>query len=390
MAPSRRTFLKTSTLAAAAGALSPSALRAQGTARIPGVAAPTVPKAATALNLLIIGGTGFSGPEAVEYALARGHRVTLLNRNRTRPDFFKGAVEQLIGDLNADVSALKGHSFDAVLDIPTTFPRWVRNVGQYLKGHVKHYAFISTQSVYTDDSVAWKDETDTLATMPAGVDPYDLTPANASRYYGPLKAFAEQEVQRTYPGMSLIIRPGLIVGPLDRSDRFTYWPARINKGGEVLAPGDPTDPVQIIDARDLMEWTIRMIEARETGIYNASGPDKPLSIAEMLYGIKAITTAGAQFTWVNADVLREQKVSGWRDLPVWISPKGRPGFSQRSSAKAVAKGLTFRSLADTARATLDWHLQRPAAEQQALAEGKIAGISAEREAAVLAAWQAKK
>ena len=385
MTTSRRTFIKASTLAGAGSAMaitSPATIAgAQSPRQLPGLQAPSVGKAATSLRLLIIGGTGFTGPEQVEYALARGHRVTLLNRNKTRPDLFKGSVEQLIGDLNGDVSALKGQSFDAVLDIPTTFPAWVRNVGQYLKGRVKQYVYISTESVYTDD---------TLATMPAGIDPYDLTPANASKYYGALKAFSEGEVQRTYAGMSLIIRPGLIVGPLDRSDRFTYWPARINRGGEVLAPGDPTDPVQIMDARDLAEWTIRMIEARETGIYNASGPAGPLSIGELLYGIKAITTSNAQFTWVPADFLREQKVAAWRDMPVWVSPKGRPGFSQRSCAKAVAKGLTFRPLADTAKATLEWHKQRPAAEQQALAEGKIAGMSAEREAAVLAAWKAKR
>lgn len=392
MATSRRTFIKSSALATAGAALGAEtiAARAQTPARLPGLRTPSVGKAATPLSILIIGGTGFTGPEQVEYALARGHKVTLLNRNKTRPDLFKGAVEQLIGDLNADVSALKDHSFDSVLDIPTTFPGWVRNVGQYLKGRVKHYVYISTQSVYTDDSVAWKDENDTLAKMPATVDPYDLTPANASRYYGALKAFSEQEVERTYPGMALIIRPGLIVGPLYRSDRFTYWPSRIDKGGEVLAPGDPTDPVQIIDARDLAEWTIRMIEAREVGIYNASGPAQPLSISEMLYGIKALTTSGAQFTWVPADFLRAQKVSAWRDMPVWVSPKGQPGFSQRSCVKAVAKGLTFRPLAVTAKDTLDWHKQRPAAEQQALAEGKIAGMSAEREAAVLAAWKAKQ
>lgn len=396
MTTTRRTFIKASTLAGAGSALATvtggsGTVRAeQGARRLPGLQAPSVGKAATPLSILIIGGTGFTGPEQVEYALARGHKVTLLNRNRTRPDLFKGAVSQLIGDLNGDVSVLKGQSFDAVLDIPTTFPAWVRNVGQYLTGRVKQYVYISTESVYTDDSVAWKGEDDTIATMPAGVDPYDITPANSSKYYGALKAFSEGEVQRTYPGMSLIIRPGLIVGPLDRSDRFTYWPVRIDKGGEVLAPGEPTDPVQIMDARDLAEWTIRMIEARETGIYNASGPAGPLSIGELLYGIKAITTSNAQFTWVPADFLREQKVAAWRDMPVWVSPKGRPGFSQRSCAKAVAKGLTFRPLADTARATLDWHKQRPAAEQQALADGKIAGMSAAREAEVLAAWKAKK
>ena len=137
--------------------------------RLPGLARPTVAKAATPLSILIIGGTGFTGPEAVEYALARGHKVTLLNRNRTRPDLFKGAVDQIIGDLNGDVSALKGASFDAVLDIPTTFPFWVRNVGQYLKGRVKHYTYISTLSVYSDDSAAWKDETDTTTPMPPNV-----------------------------------------------------------------------------------------------------------------------------------------------------------------------------------------------------------------------------
>ena len=389
MSSSRRNFLKASTLLGAAGALG--FRRAPQTAKpLAGVQAPDVGKAPASLSILIIGGTGFTGPQQVNYALARGHKVTLLNRNRTRPDLFKGRVDQLIGDLNADVSALKGKSFDAVLDIPTTFPGWVRNVGQYLKGRVKQYVFISTISVYADDTAPWKDETDKTLPMPADVDPYDLTPANRTRYYGALKAYSEQEVEKTYPGMALIIRPGLIVGPLDPSDRFTYWPVRIDRGGEVLAPGEPSDPVQFIDARDLAEWTIRMIEARATGVFNATGPAAPLSIAEMLYGIKAATTAGAQFTWVPADFLSAQKVRPWSNMPVWVPPQGRPGFSQRSVAKAVGRGLTFRPLADTAGATIDWHKTRPAAEQQTLADGKIAGLSAAREAEVLAAWKAKK
>lgn len=391
MSSSRRDFLKASAVLGAGGALGMRRAPQAGGARpVTGLQTPTVGKAPVSLNLLIIGGTGFTGPQQVNYALARGHRVTLLNRNRTHPDLFKGKVEQLIGDLNADVSALAGRSFDAVLDIPTTFPGWVRNVGQYLKGRVKQYVFISTMSVYADDSAAWKDETDALLPMPEGVDPYDLTPANRTRYYGALKAYAEQEVQKTYPGLALIIRPGLIVGPLDPSDRFTYWPARVDRGGEVLAPGDPSDPVQFIDARDLAEWTIRMMEARATGAYNATGPAAPLSMAELLYGIKAVTTAGAQFTWVAAEFLRANTVQAWRDMPVWVPPQGRPGFSRRSVAKAVAAGLTFRPLADTARATLEWHKTRPEAEQQALAEGKLAGLPAAREAEVLAAWHARK
>ena len=158
-----------------------------------------------------------------------------------------------------------------------------------------------------------------------------------------------------------------------------------------MAPGDPNDPVQIIDARDLAEWTIRMIEKRATGVFNATGPDKPMTMAEMLYGIKGVTTAGAQFTWVPADFLRAQKVQGWRDMPVWVSPQGGSvGFSRRNVSKAVAAGLTFRPLADTARDTLEWHKTRPESERDALAAGKIAGMAAAREAEVLAAWKASK
>src|SRR4030095_13092566 len=296
----RRDFIKTAAIAGAAGAMGVRGAAQQPLERpVKCMDAPTVGKASTPLSILIIGGTGFTGPQQVNYALARGHRVTLLNRNRTRPDLFKGQVDQLIGDLSADVSALAAKSSDAVLDIPTTYPFWVRNVGQHLKGRVKQYVFISTISVYASNAEAGKDETDKTTPMPPNLDPYALGPVGNN--YGALKTFSEQEVERTYPGAALIIRPGLIVGPLDRSDRFTYWPVRIDRGGEVLAPGDPTDPVQIIDARDLAEWTIHMIEKRATGVFNATGPAKPLSMSEMLYGIKGVTTAGASFTWVAAD-----------------------------------------------------------------------------------------
>ena len=349
-------------------------------------------RAPAPLSILVIGGTGFTGPEQVECALERGHRVTVINRNRTRPDFFKGKsqVEQLIGDLNADMSALRGRTFDAVLDIPTTAPFWVRNVAQYMKGRTKHYTFISTLSVYADNATPGADETAPTLPMPADVDPFTTDPAMRGRYYGQLKAYSEKLVRETYPE-SLIIRPGLIVGPLDPSDRFTYWPVRIDRGGDVMAPGSPTDPVQFIDARDLAEWTIRMIEGKETGTYNATGPEKPLTMAEMLYGIKAVTTSGAQFTWVPADFLARQNVRGWRDMPVWVPPTpANAGFSRRSAAKAIAKGLTFRPLAVTAKDTLDWAKTRTAEQQNALAEGRVAGLSAAREAEVLAAWRASR
>jgi 2'-hydroxyisoflavone reductase len=396
MSTDRRTFIKAS--AAVAGALGFDTLAGIAQAQPPRLLDGTdeaLERAARSLDILILGGTGFTGPEQVEYTIARGHKVTLINRNRTRPDFFKGRVEQLIGDLNGDVSALKGRKFDVVIDNPTTAPAWVRNVAQYMKGNTNQYIFISTISAYANDKNVWADESDPTHELPPGLDPYvdfnTLDPQKRGSYYGPLKAYSEKEVARQYPGMYTIIRPGLIVGPLDRSDRFTYWPYRIDKGGEVLAPGDGNDPVQIIDSRDLAEWTIRVAENRILGTFNATGPVKPLTMAQLLYGIKAVTTAGAQFTWVPADFLREQGIRPWSNMPVWV-PDGpnNAAFSRRDISKALAAGLTYRSLAVTAKDTLDWNRTRPASELDALAQGKVAGISAEREAQVLAAWKAKQ
>ena len=395
MPTNRRTFLKWSAALGGALGLGPLARLAEGAELQP--SPPPRPRqldrAAKPLYILILGGTGFTGPEQVEYAIARGHRVTLFNRNKTRPDFFKGKVTELIGDLNDDVSALRGKTFDVVIDNPTTLPAWVRNAAQHLSGKTKHYIFISTQDVYIDGAVVWADETYPLKKPPAGLDPFAVTPADARRggNYGILKAVSEAEVAKQYPGINTIIRPGLIVGPLDKSDRFTYWPVRIERGGEVLAPGTPTDPAQIIDVRDLAEWMIRMAENREFGAFNAVGPQGIYTMGEMLYGIKAITTTGPHFTWVPGPFLREQKVRQWRDMPVWFEPIGNNvGASAMSNEKAIAKGLTFRPLAVTAADTLAWHKTRPVAEQKALMDGATAGISAAREAEVLAAWKAKQ
>ena len=391
MPTSRRTFVKS--LAAAGGAIGltglPKLARGETPPPVNRLAAP-IKRAAAPLSILILGGTGFTGPEQVEYALARGHRVTLFNRNKTRPDFFKGKVhEELVGDLNGDTSALEGKKFDVVLDNPTTFPAWVRNAAKYLAGNVKHYVFISTTSTYSDQSIIGLDENSPVHQMPAGLDPYTLDAQDATRYYGPLKVRAEQEVAKLYPGIHTIIRPCLIVGPLDRTDRFTWWPARMDKGGEVLAPDKPDDPCQFIDSRDLAEWMVRMAEAREFGLYNAIGPDKPLTIAEMLYGVKSVTTAGAQFTWVPWEFLQAQGVRPWRHMTVWQPPYGATaGYQRRNASKAIAKGLTFRPIAVTAKDTLDWQRTRPAKEQEATMNGEINGIGLKREAEVLAAWHA--
>jgi 2'-hydroxyisoflavone reductase len=381
MSTDRRSFLKRSAIAG--GALAFSDTRSALAAALGRTA--SAGRASSPLNILILGGTGFTGPEQVNYALARGHKVTLFNRNQTRPDMFKGKVEQLIGDLGADTSALQGKKFDVVLDNPTTFPFWVRNAAQYLEGNVGHYIFISTMSVYRDNSVPDKDETDGLTPMPEGVDPYTTVREHGGQYYGALKTFSEGEVAKHYKTFT-IVRPGLIVGPLDRSDRFTYWPVRIDRGGEVLAPGTPNDPTQFIDSRDLAEFMVRLAEQKVTGTFNAVG--NVTSMGETLNGIKSAIASNATFTWVPADFLSANGVRGWRHMPIWLPPTGpTAGFLRRSNRKAVAAGLTFRPLALTAKDTLAWHKTRPEAEQKATLEGAVAGISPAKEAEVLAAWK---
>jgi 2'-hydroxyisoflavone reductase len=342
---------------------------------------PPVEKAPKPLRILILGGTGFIGPHQVRYALARGHKVTLFNRGKTHPGLFPD-VEQILGDRNGKLEGLKGHTWDAVVDNPATLPRWVRDAAQALKGQVGQYVFISTVSVYADTSKPGMDENSAVATTP---DP--TVEKVTGETYGPLKALAEKEAEKAFPGHATVIRPGLIVGPGDPTDRFSYWPIRIDRGGEVLAPGEPTDPVQFIDARDLAEWTIRMVEQGAAGTYNALGPKAPLSVAEMLYGIRAVTTADVRFTWVDAAFLEMQKVSPWSDLPVWVPGTGdSAGFARMSNRRAVEKGLTFRPLADTATAVLEEYRKMPDERQKELR----AGLSPEREAAVLAAWHKAK
>ena len=337
------------------------------------------------LRILILGGTGFIGPYQVRYALSRGHKVTTFNRGKTHPGELPGEVEQLIGDRNGQLDALKDRQWDVVIDNPTTLPAWVRDAAQILKGNVDRYVFISTISVYAETSKG-VDETAPLAKYD-GADPFKETleamRASGFKTYGPLKALSEQETEKWFPGKALIIRPGLIVGPRDETDRFTYWPVRIVRGGDVLAPGMPNDPVQFIDARDLAEWTIRMVENRETGTYNATGPAKPLGIGSMLDGIKRALNSNAKFTWIPADFLKQQKVEAWSDMPVWTGEES--GMARTSISRALAQGLTFRPLAYTARDTLAWFQSQPQDRQSKMK----AGLSPEREAEVLAAWHKK-
>src|ERR1700682_815915 len=247
-------------------------------------------KSVKSLRILILGGTGFTGPYQVRYALSRGHKVTTFNRGKTHPGELPNEVEQLVGDRNGKLDALKDRQWDVAIDNPTTLPAWVRDAAQVLKGNVERYVFISTISVYADTSKPGTDESAPLAKYngsDAMKESRETIIASNYALYGPLKALSEGEAEKWFPKKTLIIRPGLIVGPRDETDRFTYWPVRIDRGGEVLAPGDPNDPVQFIDARDLAEWTIRMVENREIGTFNATGPGKALGIGGMLDGIKS-------------------------------------------------------------------------------------------------------
>src|SRR3984893_8351923 len=339
-------------------------------------------KAVKPLRILILGGTGFTGPYQIRYALGRGHKVTTFNRGKTHPGDLPKEVEQLIGDRNGNLDALKNRQWDVVIDNPTTLPAWVRDAAQILKGNVERYVFTSTISVYGEIKQG-VDESAPLSKY-EGPDPYketlDAMKASGFKTYGPLKALSEKEAEKWFPGKALIIRPGLIVGPRDETDRFTYWPVRIDRGGEVLAPGSPSDPVQFIDARDLAEWTIRMAENRETGIYNATGPAKPLGIGGMLDGIKAALKSNATFTWVTEDFLTRQKVEPWSDMPVWTGKEN--GVARAKIDRALSKGLTFRPLAQTARDTLAWFKSLPQDRQSKLR----AGLTPERETEVLAGW----
>jgi 2'-hydroxyisoflavone reductase len=362
-------------------------------------AAPAVrpaPRAPRALRILILGGTGFTGPFQVRYAVERGHHVTVFNRGRRQAEL-PAAVMQVTGDrneadglaaLHAEVS--RGSKWDVVIDNPTTLPHWVRDAGAVLRGATDHYVFISTISVYADTSRPGMAEDSELAAY-TGADPLAETMATLQAspgLYGPLKAASEREAERQFPGRATIIRPGLIVGPGDMTGRFTYWPVRLARGGEVLAPGNGHDAAQIIDARDLAEWTIRSVEDRVVGTFNATGPAGELSMAELLGGVRAALpgTTPTRLTWVPSEFLAGQRIRGWSDMPVWVPPTAdNAGFMRVSIERARAAGLTFRPLATTAHDTLEWFRAQPADVQ-----ARIGGaLTTDRESAALAAWHAR-
>jgi 2'-hydroxyisoflavone reductase len=330
-----------------------------------------------ALRILILGGTGFIGPHQVRAARERGHTLTLFNRGRTNPGLFPD-IETLLGDRNNNLEALKGRTWDCVIDNSGYEPAQMTLATDVLKGSVGQYIFVSTQSVYADRSIVDQDESGRVGQ--SGVEEQEWTG------YGPLKARCERVLRDAMSAQATIVRPAVIVGPGDASDRFTYWVQRVDRGGEILAPGLPGDPTQFIDVRDLCEWIIRLAEQRTFGIFNATGPAAPMTVSGLLDGIRSVTSTPATFTWTSHQFLADQKVRPFSDLPLWMVPAGATaGFMRMSARRAQAAGLTYRPLAVTGAETLAWWKAEPVERRN----GRLrAGLTAEREAELLKAWAA--
>jgi 2'-hydroxyisoflavone reductase len=331
------------------------------------------------MTILILGGTGFLGPDIVEAATARGHTLTLFNRGKTNPNLFPG-VEKLIGDRKSDLSALKDRGWDVVIDVPATHPKWVRDTCELLAARCKTYVFVSTVSVYNNFSKPVDESGPTFqptAELEKAEKVNDLT-------YGPMKRRCEQIVEEFFPKTATIVRPGLIVGPEDPTDRFTYWPVRIDRGGEVLAPMPMTQPVQFVDSRDLGSFIVNLIDDGHVGTYNATGPSSELTMAELLYGCRAATSGDVKFTWVDEAFLLDQQVGPFMEMPMWVPGEAMKAFMQIKCDKARSVGLSFRPLADTARDIIAWARTQPADRKT------MAGLSAEKEKQILAAWHARK
>lgn len=357
------------------------ALAISATARAASLGAAPAPK-----RILILGGTGFVGPHQVRHALARGHQVSIFNRGRSAPGMFGRDVEELVGDRATNLDALRGRRWDVVIDESAsqgpTAADWVRSSATLLRDNVEQYVFISTRSVYADVSRV-------PMTAEAPVLSRENTPMREGQAmsYGMGKAYAEKAAHEVMPGRVTVVRPGLIIGPEDDTDRFTYWPVRIARGGEVLVPGDGSDHVQNIDVRDLVEFTIKLAEDRTFGVFNAVGPDGGQPFRQFADSIKRGVGGDARFTWVDADFLIANGAQPYgRELPCFQVMRGRTaGFARFDLTPEIRAGLRFRPTELTARETIEWWRTLPAERQAAIRTG----FSPERERDLLAKWKAR-
>ncbi|HUZ98735.1 MAG TPA: NAD-dependent epimerase/dehydratase family protein [Gaiellaceae bacterium] len=305
------------------------------------------------MKILVFGGTKFLGRAAVDAALADGHEVTLVNRGTTNPGLFP-EVETITVDLTGDLDALEGRSWDAAIDLdPTQLPRHTRRRAERVAGAVDHYVFVSTISVYSDASQPITEES------PLYEPPEQEPEAFDPELYGNLKVGSERTLRDVFGDRVAIARAGLIVGPHDPTDRFTYWPRRLAEGGDVLAPGSPSQPVQFVDARDLGVFLVRLAADRTSGVYNATGPAEPLTIGEALERI----AGGAHLVWMDDQPILDAGVQPWMELPLWLPGTEYAGLCLADISRALAAGIAFRPLEETARDTLEWSLaageQRP-------------------------------
>jgi len=322
------------------------------------------------LKILILGGTSFLGPHLVQELQQKGHEVTLFNRGNQSSDFSN--VEQLRGDRDGNLEALKGRNWDAIIDTSGHLPRIVRDSSKLLANSTKHYTFISTIGVYQDFHKQNIDESYPVAKLDD-----EKNEEITEKTYGALKAACEEVIQNYFPNNCLIIRSGLIVGPLDPTDRFSYWPIRIGEGGEILAPGSPTQLLQFIDVRDLAKWIVAMVEQQAIGTYNVTGPSTPLNFEQLLQSCQRISNKNASITWVSEDFLINHQVQDWVELPLWLSYKRHmPGFLNVNINKALQAGLTFRPLHETLSAIIAWDKSRGSKK------GQI-GLNPEKEKSLL-------
>ena len=325
------------------------------------------------MKLLILGGTQFLGRHLVEQALLAGHEVTLFNRGQTNPDLFAGQVEKVIGDRAGDLARLSGQRFDACIDPSGYLPGDLATAGTELADQVNRYVFISSISVYPN-FVEGMDESGELASLPADASSTEYD----NQHYGALKVLCERAIEEAMPGRVLQVRSGLIVGPYDPTHRFTYWPVRVQAGGQLLAPVGPDFPIQMIHAADQARWILHMLETDQMGVFNVTSDNGTYTLGDIIDTTRALTGSTAEPIWVPAEFLLAQNVGPWMELPLWL-PDAALNMSRVSAAKAIESGLSLLPLKDIIDSTLQWYRQEPPRQWPA-------GMSVSRERELLDAW----